>query len=70
MDIAREEGIAIKEGKYYLKNLENSEECFVTNSVAEIIPVAEINNYKVGSGFPGALTRWMHKKYRQRVSDC
>ncbi len=70
MEIAREEGIAIKEGKYYLKNLENSEECFVTNSVAEIIPVAEINNYKVGSGFPGALTRRMHKKYRQRVSGC
>lgn len=67
MEIADEEGIKIKEGRYFFNGIVRADECFITNSVAEVIPVAKIDHYKIGGSIPGPLTRRMFKKYRQRV---
>ena len=42
-----------------------SDECFLTGTAAEIIPVVEIDGRKIGTGKPGPLTRMLREEYRK-----
>ena len=46
----------------------NAEECFLTGTAAEIIPVVEIDGRKVGSGKPGDHTKSFLKVFREKAS--
>jgi branched-chain amino acid aminotransferase len=57
MTVAQEEGIVVEEGHYQLRALQESDECFLTNTTMEIMPVTRIDTLPVGNGRPGPLTR-------------
>ena len=57
MTVAQEEGIVVKEGHYRLATLLEADECFLTNTTMEIMPVTRIDAVAVGDGIPGPLTR-------------
>ncbi len=44
-----------------------AEEAFLTNSVAEVVPLRSIEGRSVGTGGPGAATRELHEAYRNHV---
>jgi len=46
----------------------NAEECFLTGTAAEIIPVVEIDGRKVGTGKPGGHTKSFLKVFREKAS--
>jgi branched-chain amino acid aminotransferase len=56
LDLARENGIPVEETTLTRHDLFTSEECFLTGSGAEIIPVTNCDNRVIGSGKPGAIT--------------
>lgn len=43
----------------------DSDECFLTGTAAEIIPVVEIDGRKIGTGKPGPMTRMLREEYRK-----
>jgi len=45
-----------------------AEECFLTSSIAEILPVASVDGEVIGAGAPGAVTRALTKAYRSLVA--
>lgn len=47
--------------------LYGASEIFLTNSLAEIVPVTKIDNYTVGKGTPGPLTKRLIGLYRDAV---
>jgi branched-chain amino acid aminotransferase len=48
-------------------DLYTSEECFLTGSGAEIIPVIRIDGRSIGSGKPGVTTRKLIKAYHEAI---
>ena len=57
MELAKELGILVKEGVYTLDNVFQADECFITNTGIEIMPVSKIGNSQIGQGTRGYLTQ-------------
>ncbi|OHB89231.1 MAG: branched-chain-amino-acid transaminase [Planctomycetes bacterium RIFCSPHIGHO2_02_FULL_40_12] len=65
MEIAKEAGMTVKEEQLTRNDLYNADECFLTGTAAEIIPVANIDGRKIASGKPGKVTLSLLKKYQE-----
>ncbi len=65
--IALNLGMKVRERRVSRKELLSADEIFLTNSLAEILPVVKIGSVKVGAGCPGRITKLLHKAYRQMV---
>ncbi len=65
MEIARSEGLEVEETPFTRHELYVAEECFLTGTAAEVIPVIEVDGRKVGNGTPGAITGKLIKKFRE-----
>jgi branched-chain amino acid aminotransferase len=66
--LARENGVPIEEGRYKAEALQQAEECFLTNTTMEIMPVREIDSMPVGSGRPGPLTLKLRDLFCRNLS--
>jgi len=69
IEIAGRNGIQVDERRILPNEIKFFEECFLTNSITEIVPVVEIDGNSVGSGSPGEVTRRIHHLYRRLVAD-
>jgi branched-chain amino acid aminotransferase len=70
LELAREAGIKTKEQKLGLHDLYNAEECFLTGTGAEIMPVVCIDGRTIGDGKPGKTTLGLLDRFRKlRVHD-
>ncbi|MCG8431425.1 MAG: branched-chain-amino-acid transaminase [Candidatus Omnitrophica bacterium] len=67
LDIARKQKVAVHEHVLTRHELFISDECFLTGTAAEIIPVVEVDGRRIGKGVPGPLTRVLMKKFRERT---
>jgi branched-chain amino acid aminotransferase len=63
--LARERGIEVFEGRLTRHDLYTADECFLTGTAAEIIPVIRIDGRVIGSGMPGPTTLDLIKAFRQ-----
>ncbi len=66
-DIAAELGIPIREADMTRYDLWCADECFLTGTGAEIVPVSKLDGRQIGEGRPGPLTREVMKAFRRRV---
>jgi branched-chain amino acid aminotransferase len=64
MDMASESAIPAAETNLTRYDLFNAEECFLTGTGAELIPVVKIDGRVIGNGKPGAITRRLVEQYR------
>ena len=70
LDLARRDGVPAQETVLGLHDLYNADECFLTGTGAEIVPVVNIDGRTIGSGQPGPLTRRLLAAFRElRVLD-
>lgn len=65
MSIARKLGFDAREDVLTRHNLYTADECFLTGTAAEIIPVVSIEKRTVGSGKPGNITLKLMKEFRE-----
>ena len=63
MDLARESGVEVAEPNLTRHELFNADECFLTGSGAEIVPVVKIDGRIIGDGKPGAMTGKLVAQY-------
>lgn len=63
LGIAAELGVLVKQEDFTLDAFVNSDECFLTSSVAEITPAIEVEAKMIGDGKPGQITKKIHKQY-------
>ena len=61
-------GIELKEEAFTEKELLAADECFKTSSVAEIMPIIEIDNQTIGDGTPGKVTKKLLNAYIESVN--
>jgi branched-chain amino acid aminotransferase len=65
MKLAQEEGIPVHEAVLTLHDVYNADECFLTGTGAEIIPVVKLDGRVIGDGVPGPITKTLIQKFRQ-----
>ncbi len=68
--LARRKKITVRETRILPKHLLAADECFITNTTMEIMPVTTINRKIIGSGKPGPLTALLLREYRKEVLAC
>jgi len=65
IDLLKENGIPVIEQAFYPDELYTADECFVTSTLYEVMPVTFINGSAVGSGQPGKLTQMILNLFRR-----
>ena len=63
MDMAREASIPVSEPNLTRYDLFVADECFLTGTGAELIPVTKIDGRVIGTGKPGPVTKSLVKNY-------
>lgn len=63
--LAQKNNIPLTEQPFQPEELYSADECFVTSTLYEVMPVTSINNKPVGNGYPGELTQKMLSSYHQ-----
>lgn len=63
MDLAREEGREVAEPNLTRYDVYNADECFLTGTGAELIPVVKVDGRVIGKGKPGPVTRELVRRY-------
>jgi len=70
IEIAQEEGISIEECLIKLDEVYSADECFLTGTAAEIIPVVKVDGHVIGPGKPGAITNKMITMFKQKTIEA
>jgi len=65
LEIARRDKISAHEHVITRHEVYISDECFLTGTAAEIIPVVKVDGRVIGKGIPGKLTLALMKKFKQ-----
>lgn len=67
VELAREEGVPVRETILFPRDVYGADEAFLTSSLREVVPVVTVDGVRVGSGEPGPITLRLRAKYRERV---
>ena len=67
LEVAKEAGIPTAETLFTRHDVYTAEECFLTGTAAEAIPVVEVDGRTVGAGKPGAITKALIGGFRAKA---
>jgi len=65
IDIAEESGIKVNQTALTKHDVYIADECFLTGSAAEVIPVVKVDSRPIGSGKPGPITKDLLAKFHE-----
>jgi branched-chain amino acid aminotransferase len=63
LELAQETGLSTGEPTLTRYDLFNADECFLTGTGAELVPVVKIDGRVIGGGKPGPITRELVRRY-------
>jgi branched-chain amino acid aminotransferase len=64
IELAEEAGLKVSDPNLTRYDLFNADECFITGTAAEIVPVVKIDGRVIGTGKPGGITRRLEEDFR------
>lgn len=67
--LAREAGIPVLEAPFTRHDIYVADECFLTGSAAEIVPVVSLDSRPIGSGTPGPVTSRLRTRFQEFVRE-
>jgi branched-chain amino acid aminotransferase len=67
IDLAREDSLVVREIALTRHDVYVADECFLTGSAAEVIPVVKVDQRVIGSGVPGPVTHRLSELFHQLV---
>src|SRR5512138_672681 len=65
--IARDLGVPVKEEKFTRDTMYLADELFMTGTAAEVTPVREVDNRRIGKGEPGPVTKKLQDSFFRAV---
>lgn len=65
IEIAQKLGYPVMEQPFTRFEVFNADECFLTGTAAEAIPVVKVDNRVIGDGKPGPITRRLIEEFRK-----
>jgi len=67
LQLARDLGIPTEETRLAVGDLAIADECFLTNTTVEVLPVTQVDGQRIGNGRPGEITRRLHASFRDSL---
>lgn len=67
IEMAREFGYPVEEGIFTLHDVYTADECFLTGTAAEVVPVISADSRTIGNGRPGEITTQLIQRFRERT---
>lgn len=64
MKLAEKLNLQVNEGLFFKESLQNAEECFVTTSIQEIVPIHSIDECRF-AGVEGRIYQLLHELYKE-----
>jgi branched-chain amino acid aminotransferase len=68
IDMANSEKIIIREKSLTPKEIMDADECFITSTTRNLVPVTSVEDKAIGNGLPGKMTLELLQKYLNFVS--
>jgi len=68
LDLARGLGLDAAEARLTPEDLGTADEAFITGTTREITPVVAVDDVKIGSGQPGAITKRLMDEFARKVA--
>jgi branched-chain amino acid aminotransferase len=65
IELARGAGIEVRQIALTKHDVYIADECFLTGTAAEVVPVVKVDSRTIGSGKPGPITRDLEKRFRE-----
>jgi len=65
MELAAEAGIPAREENLTRYDIFTADECFLTGTAAEVVPVRELDRRVIGNGRPGPVTTDLMRRYKE-----
>jgi branched-chain amino acid aminotransferase len=65
MELARAASITVQEATLTRHDVYAADECFLTGTAAEVIPVVKCDGRAIGTGKPGPITKQLHERFHQ-----
>lgn len=65
LELADKNNIPTEEREVTREELFAADECFLTNSLMEIMPLVKIDKIMIGNGHPGTITQLLHQQYQR-----
>ena len=65
MSLLRDQGLDVKEIPLTKHDVYIADECFLTGTAAEVIPVVKVDSRRIGNGTPGPLTRDLIERFHK-----
>jgi branched-chain amino acid aminotransferase len=69
IEIARGAGIEVREMPLTKHDVYIADECFLTGTAAEVVPVVKVDNRTIGTGKPGPMTRDLEKRFKKLTAE-
>lgn len=69
IDLAVANSISVREIPLTKHDVYIADECFLTGSAAEVIPVVKVDSRSIGTGKPGPITQRLTKAFRELAGD-
>ena len=63
LDLAKEAGIPAEEKRMTQEEVYAADECFLTGTAAEVIPIVKVDKHTIGTGKPGPVTLQLLEKF-------
>ena len=70
IELAQEAGMDVREPTIKLDDVYQADECFLTGSAAEVVPVVQVDDCQIGTGTPGPVTCDLMKRFRELVNPA
>ncbi|HUJ19111.1 MAG TPA: branched-chain-amino-acid transaminase [Nitrospirota bacterium] len=70
LELAGKESIETREAPILPRDLYEADECFITNTTIEVMPVSTVDGRPVGKGTPGPVTSVLRRAYQDEVRRC
>ncbi|HEY6563583.1 MAG TPA: aminotransferase class IV, partial [Pirellulaceae bacterium] len=67
MELATSIGVSVHEVTLTRHDVYVADECFMTGTAAEVVPVVKVDSRSIGTGRPGPLTRQIAQLYQELV---
>lgn len=65
IELARADGLTVREIPLTKHDVYIADECFLTGSAAEVIPVVKVDSREIGDGKPGTITRNLISQFHE-----
>lgn len=63
IELAQQAGIPVREIPLTKHDVYIADECFLTGTAAEVVPVVKVDSRKIGTGVPGPITRQLIERF-------